>query len=287
MKLRKNKKKSVTFTLQTKRRPVDRFGLRRLHARVTRRQRVTAAEAADEGYASVPNVGVARALMIILGLHVLAIAGIFVHNRYFDRGDAEAAAKTEVKPLGPAPAPAPVAPEPKLAAGDFAYVVVSGDNYAKVAVEHGVPEEELRVANLNVPLRPGRLLRIPPRRVVALESPELARRRQAGAGQTPAPDESAAVLVRPARRLEEKIYPKATVVREPAPGAARQAARESRPPARESRPAAAGTTYQVKPGESVWRIANRFKVSEQDLMKANGLADARKLRAGMTLRIPE
>ncbi len=274
-------KQTLTYTLQTKRRPVDRFGLRRLHARVARRQRVSASEAADEGFAIRPNVGVARALVIILGLHVLAIIGIYIHNRYIDH-DQQQAARTEVQPVGPAtpPGPAPAA-EPKLAAGEFAYVVVAGDNYARVAAEHGIAEEELRVANLNVPLRPGRLLRIPPRRVVAVEPQELTRRRNPAA--TPAttaddpPPPATAVLVRPARRLEQPPPPKATAVREPA----YPKATVVREPA-----AAAGRTYQVKAGDSVWRIANRFRVDQQQLMAANGLNDPRHLRAGMTLRIP-
>jgi LysM repeat protein len=43
----------------------------------------------------------------------------------------------------------------------------------------------------------------------------------------------------------------------------------------------------VQNGDSVWRIANRFKVNQDALMKANGLSDARKLRGGMSLVIPQ
>ena len=122
------------------------------------------------------------------------------------------------------------------------------------------------MANANVPLRAGRILRIPPRRIVAVEPPELARRRlnASGAGElvTPAtaqPD--GGVLIRPAGR----------------------------------RPATTGATtgamnpadgYVVQPGDSVWRIANRFEVPQEELMKENGISDPTKMRAGMTLRIP-
>ena len=50
--------------------------------------------------------------------------------------------------------------------------------------------------------------------------------------------------------------------------------------------AAAAETYVVQPGDSVWRIANRFGVPQEDLMEANAIDDPRKMRAGMTLRIP-
>ena len=56
--------------------------------------------------------------------------------------------------------------------------------------------------------------------------------------------------------------------------------------ASEAAPAAAAT-YLVKPGDSVWGIANRFKIDQDTLMRANKLADARKLRAGMKLVIPQ
>jgi len=39
--------------------------------------------------------------------------------------------------------------------------------------------------------------------------------------------------------------------------------------------------------DSVWRIANRFKVPQETLMRANGISDARKMKTGMTLVIPQ
>jgi LysM repeat protein len=42
----------------------------------------------------------------------------------------------------------------------------------------------------------------------------------------------------------------------------------------------------VQPGDSIWRIANRNKVSQDALMRANGISDARKMKTGMKLVIP-
>ena len=49
---------------------------------------------------------------------------------------------------------------------------------------------------------------------------------------------------------------------------------------------ASGTSYVVQNGDSIWRIANRFKVNQDTLMKANGISDARKMKVGMSLVIP-
>jgi LysM repeat protein len=52
-------------------------------------------------------------------------------------------------------------------------------------------------------------------------------------------------------------------------------------------PASSGRVHVVQPGESIFRIASRFKVGQEALMQLNGISDPRKLRAGMRLAIPE
>ena len=44
--------------------------------------------------------------------------------------------------------------------------------------------------------------------------------------------------------------------------------------------------YKVQKGDSVAAIAKKFSITSKDLMAANGLADAKKLKAGQTLKIP-
>jgi len=51
-------------------------------------------------------------------------------------------------------------------------------------------------------------------------------------------------------------------------------------------PAASGKTHIVQPGESIFRIASRHKVSQDALMRANGITDPRKMRVGARLVIP-
>jgi LysM repeat protein len=43
----------------------------------------------------------------------------------------------------------------------------------------------------------------------------------------------------------------------------------------------------VKPGDSIFAIAGRYKVSQDALMKLNGISDPKKLRIGMKLVIPQ
>jgi len=252
----KKKKSNVSMkTLQPKRRPVRKRRFNVLHARTKRRQR---AATTREPEGTVPNVGVARALVIILGLHVAAIGGIFFHNRHFENSGASDGASVAEK-VDPQPVNRG-AESANPVAGDLAYVVVAGDDYPKIAEEYGVDEKELRLANFNANLRPGRILRIPPGRTVDAGNTELA----GGPGDAASSGSSApgempvAILVKPKP-------PRALVV-----GAA---------------PATAGG-YVVQPGDSVWRLSQKFKVSQDDLMKANGIDNPRRLRVGMKLKIP-
>lgn len=50
--------------------------------------------------------------------------------------------------------------------------------------------------------------------------------------------------------------------------------------------AAAQTTYTVKTGDTIYRIATRFGITASALMAANGIASARDLRVGQVLIIP-
>ncbi len=48
----------------------------------------------------------------------------------------------------------------------------------------------------------------------------------------------------------------------------------------------AGQTYKMQPGDSLYRIARRYKVRVAALQAANGITDPTKVRAGTMLRIP-
>ena len=72
------------------------------------------------------------------------------------------------------------------------------------------------------------------------------------------------------------------MVGEAAPAPASAAA----PPASASHSAVAGNTHTVARGETLTSIAKMYKVTVDDLQKANHIEDGRKLQAGQTITIP-
>lgn len=251
-------------TLPVKRKPVPKGVFRRLSAVTrSRKQRVAAAATPTEMEAEDAGSKVSRALTIIFMIHIVAIALIFVHQKFLDgrapEPAAEAAAESAVPPTA---APVPRENLPRLANGGRVYIVRSGDNYARIAAAEGVDEAELRTLNNNVDIVPKLILNLPPKRIVAEEPPEVVSIRE----NTPSDVD---------RGLVEVV---------PEPPRAAPAARLVRPNVESG--AASGRTYVVKPGDSVWRISQNFGVDQNELMKANGIADARKMKVGMKLRIP-
>lgn len=258
-------------TLPVKRRPVSKGIFHRLNAVTrSRRQRVAAASApASEMEMEDGSSKISRALTIIFLIHIVAIALIFIHQRFLDgrAPGTSAAVKT-----APAEAAAPAASQrrsdlPRLSSGEKPYIVKTGDNYARIAAAEGVDEGDLRQLNKHVDIGPGLILKIPPKRIVAEEPPEVAAiRAQAASGRD--------------RGLVDAVdvsgAPRAVLVR---PNVIHGGATQETFPA-------SGTTYIVQPGDSIFRIAGRFKVSQDSLMKANRITDPRKLRAGMELVIP-
>lgn len=267
-------------TLPVKRRPVKKGILHRLSA-VTRnkKQRVAAAAPAPSPEMEVDDGGskISRALTIIFLIHIVAIALIFVHQRFLEGRPADSAESTvgnsstaEATPA--APAPALRENLPRLSTGEKPYVVRVGDNYARIAAAEGVDENDLRLLNKHVDIGPGLILKIPPKRIVAMEPPEVAAIRQQSVSDTD-PGLVEAVDVSNA--------PRAMLVRPNRASPANESDVASSPAA------ASGRTHVVQAGESIWRIANRFKVSQDSLMRINGITDAKKMKVGMKLVIPQ
>ncbi|NNC87168.1 MAG: LysM peptidoglycan-binding domain-containing protein [Akkermansiaceae bacterium] len=280
--------------LQKKRRPVNKSGLMILHSKTRsrkRKQRVAAGAAAGDLGSEVPNLGVARALFVILILHVGAVAAIFIHNRVTN--DDPVVKKSTVDPAGASAGTgggsggaAMVAALPQVEQGEDYYFVATGDTYERIADLKQVDLDALRELNNNVALRAGRILRLPSNAGGASSSAVVVR--AAVPASVPPPQREQP------RSVAEPPTVAVVVDAPPVPVVAQAGRVEESPPesggAVRVRPAQAAATgsrrYTVKTGDTVWSIANRHGVDQQVLMSRNGLADPRKLRVGVTLTIP-
>lgn len=258
-------------TLPVKRRPAPKGIFKRLSAVTRNRKQRVAATANPEMDGEDGSSKISRALTIIFLIHIVAIGLIFVHQKFLDGrtlGDSKTAASGKAENAAAVAAVTPREDLPRLSTGEEPYVVGQGDNYARIAAELGVDEGDLRLINNHVEIVSGRLLKIPPKRIVAQDPPEIAAIRRQGV------DEVDRGLV---ENVDISNAPRATLVR---PSVSHGAAAPALPSA------SSGKTYVVQSGDSIWRIANRFKVNQDKLMKSNGISDARKMKVGMSLTIP-
>ncbi len=264
-------------TLPTKRRPVSKGLLKRLSA-VTgnRRQRVaaTADMEIDDGSSKI-----SRALTIIFLIHIVAIGLIFVHQKFLS-------GRSISETIAPAPkqeATSAVVTSsgkqinlPRINPNEETYLIKQGDNYARIATTLGVDEDDLRMINGHVDIVSGRELKVPARRSVAVIEETPAAAKPLLAVHEPATidivDTSEEELVDTAPPTASNI-PRAKIVDEKA--------------SVQPKSKASGKSYIVKSGDSIWKIANKYKVSEAKILKANGIKDARKIKVGTPLVIPQ
>jgi LysM repeat protein len=246
---------------------------RRLSA-VTRNRKQRVAAAAVPGAEMEVDDGsskISRALTIIFLIHIVAIGLIFIHQRFLDGRPAESSDTVKSTVAAATPAAPQRADLPRLSSGEKPYIVKPGDNYARIAAAEGVDEGELSLLNKHVDIGPGLILKLPPKRIVAEDPPEVTAIRE----QTPSDLNRGLV-----EAVDVTNAPKAQLVR---PNTTYGTPPEPAAPVL----ANSGKSYVVQPGDSVWRIANRFKISQDNLMRANGISDARKMKTGMKLVIPQ
>ena len=268
-------------SLQKKRIATAGEGLFIFHSKVSRRKRQRVAASADLA-SEVPNLGVARALFVILILHVAAIAAIFIHNRV-TADDVVVTPEESKKEVASVNSPA-ASPKPGAKSGETFYFVSTGDTYDRIARLKSVDVQELRDLNGSKGLDPGAILRIPVNRTVNPEVlPAHISVPDAGSTARVSGSEEGAALqvsgvspdrVRPALSVKEEVslisgvevaVPRAI----PVP--------EDNAPFR---------SYAVKSGDTAWKIARLFKIPVETLLEANKIEDARKLQVNMKLRIP-
>ena len=233
------------------------------HSKIRRRKKQRVAASADLA-SEVPNLGVARALLVILILHVGAIAAIFIHNRVTDDGvvATDSGSKKATSAFGMQDKEAATPAK----GGEAFYFVSTGDTYDRIARLKSVDVRELRDLNNGRGLDPGAILRIPMNRI----TPTM----EAVSGNLdPVPDASEP-SVAPVNQVAAVVKP-----RVPQSGVEEVGDRTSEQ-------GSSARIYAVKSGDTAWRIAQQHDVSVQALLEANEIKDARRLQVNMKLRIP-
>lgn len=269
-------------TLPVKRRPAPNGIFKRLRAVTSsRKQRVAATASSSADFEDDGSSKISRALTIIFLIHIVAIGLLFVHWKFLDSrsGDDNKTAEAAKGEGSTAVASAPLQDLPRMAPGEKPYIPRFGDNYARIAAKEGVDENELRALNKHIDIKPGTLLKLPPKRISAMEPAEVtALRHQAGSTHDGGVSSPNSDLV---EAVDVRDAPKARVVK---PNVS--ALKDKRTAVLEASAAASGKTYTVSKGDTIWAIAKKHKVSPDALMKLNNIRNASKLKLGATLSIP-
>ncbi len=275
-------------TIQTKRtRPKS--GFRMLHAATRaskKRKQRAATTAAPEDLGEVPGVGVPLALVVILLLHVAAIAGIWIHDQWSESADLKATKPALNEDVQPA-----------RVAGLDSHPVSNGDTLESIARKHGVDTEALIKANQGISeYQAGWIINIPARRSEnTTPSASIA-----GVGNLPAETPTYPPLERPfIQTSDDQSLPGS----EPGPlvavgdsstetGRTEEAVliRPVRPISDDRvippAPSVGARTHVIKSGDTLYGIALKNKVSVSDLERVNPGIKPSALKIGATLNIP-
>ena len=268
-----------------------------------------------------PNMRLSRAIAIVLLLHIVAIGGVLAFSLIKDRAPqpltraklaTPGVVGTPTATAATQPAASPSAPKRTETAGPSlekvlsaspaatganptarpakttSYVVRPGETLARIASENSVSlgaliaVNDARITTAN--LKPGQEIQIPaiavPKERVMDEATRLIESSgtpaPAKVAPTPAPAKAATT---PAKAALPITVAKAIAVT-PASG-----------PTSTSKAAAKAADhgdkiYVVAAGDNPNKLAKKFGVSENALLKANGIEDPRKLRIGQQLVIP-
>jgi len=159
--------------------------------------------------------------------------------------------------------------------------VQPGDTLIGIADRYNVSISELMTVNaLNSPvLRPGRKLRLP-------KGANIAAGRRRTIPATPRETEIASLVSAPVDHEPAKVPPSSTPAAPPMTASEKQPVLGAAGPDAESGDAHSYTTYTMAPGDNLYRIAVEHGVSVAELQRLNNITDARKVRAGVVLKVP-
>ncbi len=267
-------------TRPVRRRPVSKGIFHRLSAVTRKRQRVSASATMAGMEMEDGGSKISRALTIIFLIHIVAIALIFIHQRFLDGRPQESTRAVAHEVATPATVAKTVdTPTAPLAANSGkTHITKDGESYASIAATHGVAEADLRQLNEDKAVRKGLILSIPAQKA---EVAEVASESVADA-TTPTTD----AVVADRTTADEGMVEAVPVDVSVAPKAKAVVENESAKPAAKEAAKASGTTHLVKKGDTITKIAKQYKVTQDALMSANAITDPTKLKAGANLVIP-
>tara|TARA_B110000037_G_scaffold38883_1_gene47936 strand:+ start:13368 stop:14213 length:846 start_codon:yes stop_codon:yes gene_type:complete len=276
--------------LPTRRKPVRKtLSARIFNKTKTKRQRASAAAASPEDMEE-SGINISRSLTIIFAIHILAIGMIFVHKQYLsDRtpGPGAGAGSSGSSAAVSTPVVTRNNDLPKLSTGDTPYMLRQGDNYSIIAAKHNVDESELRNLNRGAAIRAGAVLRIPQsNRIIAEDPPEVAAIRnqpRLNYSERGLVEIVPLVASNPARVIRPVTSPVTSPVASPV---TRPVTRREVENAPRANVVGSGRTHILKAGENIWRISNKYKVSQQELMALNNITDPSKLQIGQVIKLP-
>jgi LysM repeat protein len=256
-------KKNTTAPRRPARRLVPR---KTMHARAaSSREEVEEYESESE-----PSMKLSQAFIVVLVLHVVAVAGIYGFNQLKEKPARPATAKAETpeaavteKKAGTAAkieAPTPA----KSQESQTTYTVVAGDTLKRIASKFKTSIESLEKANN---LTSTSILKV---------------------GQTLVIGSSPKAAAAPAQAVESttKSAPTPAVVAKapPVKPAAVQEKAEAKP--LEKPQTSEEKSYVVAKGDNPYSLAKKFNITQAALMKANNIDDPKKLKIGQKLVIP-
>ncbi len=232
-----------------------------------------------------PNMKLSRAFIVVLALHIVAVAGLVLFN-FVGKKDEKIGQETklpekpvkakEVRPATPAPGPAtPV--RPVRMEGMRAVKVEANTTTAQFAMMWGLRESELLDLNKHTPLQQGRLIQ-----GETVYVPDSAQR------VTEATLREAPVVTNPPAQPEVAQQDPPTIVQPTPPR------RETTPrprtvqakPKPKPQPKPSSRSHKVRKNETLYSIGRKHGVSASALMRANGIRDPKRLQVGQTLKIP-
>ena len=246
---------------------------RRLVARKTIHAQAASSRNEVEEYEneSEPSMKLSQAFIVVLVLHVVAVAGVYGFNQLKEKPARPATAKTEATEAAAVTekkadtlAKAQAASAAKAQATEISYTVVAGDTLRRIASKFNTSVASLEKLN---DLTSTSILKVGQILVIGSSGKVAAAASQSTESLSKLPPTPAIVAKAPPVKAP-------TVQGNPEAGPL------------EKTQASDEKTYVVAKGDNPYSLAKKFNVTQAALMKANNIDDPKKLKIGQRLVLP-